>query len=224
MDKRMSRALIAALALTIFAFAARSAHAQAALQSTQIIVGAPSVPQTGGLATVQAVLADSKGRPISKAVIYFTTRAKFLSGSGDVLLDQAVTNAGGQAVGHFADDFSGTIVLQAEFRGDEQYAPSKATVQLGAAVERQAYTEHIGVDLPGFNIPPGGPPVASIGSRQSIRRVIDGLWPAMNGWPVAAVLILVWSMYFLAVTHVFRVAAAADESAESPTAESKRWP
>ena len=36
--------------------------------------------------TVQAILGDSRGRPISKEVIYFTTQAKFLNGKGNVVI------------------------------------------------------------------------------------------------------------------------------------------
>lgn len=223
MDKRIIRALVIAIAFALLAFASRTAHAQAPLEPTQILVGASAAPDPGGLVTVQAVLADSKGRPISKALIYFTTQAKFLSDKSDVVLAQAVTDAKGQAVAHFTDDFSGAITLQAGFRGDTQYAPSNATAQVGAAGTQQMYVEHVGVDLPGFNVPPVGVPMASVSSPQGgILGFIQSLWPAMNGWPVAAVLLLVWSMYFFAVTFVFRVAAAGDGSEEPSVLDSRR--
>jgi hypothetical protein len=58
--------------------------------------------------------------------------------------------------------------------------------------------------------------MASIGSRQDgIAGFIQSLWPAMNGWPIAAVLFLVWSIYFFAVTLVFRAAASGSEDAEA---------
>ncbi len=215
MDKRIVNALVAAAALCCLAFASQPVHAQAALEPTQIMLGASGAPDANGMMIVQAVLGDSKGRPISKAVIYFTTQAKFLNGSGEVVLAQAVTNTKGQAVAHFSDSFSGAIPLSAEFRGDSEYAPSNATAQVGGAPDRQAYAEHIGVDLPGFNVPPAGIPMASIQSPEhGIDGLIQRLWPAMNGWPVAAVLLLVWSMYLFAVTFVFRVAAAGGETSD----------
>ena len=223
MDKRIIQALIIAIALAIPAFASRTVYAQAPLEPTQILVGAPAAPDPGGLVTVQAVLADSKGHPISKALIYFTTQAKFLSSTGNVVLAQAVTDSKGQAVAHFTDDFSGPLALQAEFRGDTQYAPSNATAQMGAATSQQVYVEHVGVDLPGFNVAPVGAPMASVQSPLgSIAGFIQSLWPAMNGWPVAAVLLLVWSTYFFAVTFVFRVASAKDEPEESSALDSRR--
>ena len=223
MVKRIIRALVVALALYSLAFAPRVARAQAAPEPTQIMIGASGAPDANGFMTVQAVLGDSKGRPIAKVVIYFTTQAKFLNGKGTVVLAQAVTNSHGQAVAHFSDSFSGTIPLSAEFHGDTEYAPSNATVQVGGAPDRQAYAEHIGVDLPGLNVPPAGIPMASIQAPQhGIDGFIQRLWPAMNGWPVAAILLLVWSMYFFAVTFVFRVAAAGSEPGEPSASDAGR--
>ncbi len=169
------------------------------------------------------MLADSQGHPISKAVIYFTTQATFLEDTSDVVLAQAVTNGQGQAVAKVTDDFSGTITLTAEFRGDTQYAPSNATAQITPGGEVQVYTDHVGVDIPGFNVPPVAAPRAALGSsQQGIAAFVENLWPAMNGWPIAAVLLLVWSMYFFAVTFVFRVAALGDEPANSTPTEARR--
>lgn len=215
MDKVTIRALMVAMAVGFLAFAPRTVRAQSPLEPTQIEIGAPAQWNLGGPVTVQAVLADSQGRPISKAVIYFTTRAKFLGQTSDVVLAQAVTNRNGQAVATFTADISGTVALQAEFRGDAQYAPSTATIQPRVAGTQQVYSEHIGVDLPGFNVPPVGAPKASLESSPSLTGFIQSLWPAMNGWPVAAVLLLVWSMYLFAVTFVFRVAALGNEPDDS---------
>ena len=215
MDKRIVRALMIAMAFNFLAFAPWTVHAQSPLQPTQILIGAPATPKPGGLLTVQAVLADGQGHPISKAVVYFTTRQKFLGSTSDVVLAQAVTNASGQAVAQFAENFSEAFALQAEFRGDTRYAPSNATTQIGAAGAAQVYVEHIGVDIPGFNVPPVGAPMASIQSQQGISGFIQSLWPAMNGWPIAAVLFLVWSMYLFAITFVFRAAASGGDESDA---------
>jgi hypothetical protein len=215
------RVLVLAIPLSLLAFAPRTVRAQAALQSTQIAIGAPAQPHLGGPLTVQAVLADSQGHPISKAVIYFTTSESFLRSTSDVVLAQAVTNAEGQAVAQFVDNFSGTITLKAEFRGDAEYAPSNAAVDTSAAGEGQVYTEHVGLDIPGFNVPPiVGASRAAVGSPQSgIAGFVQDLWPAMNGWPVAAALLIVWSIYLFAVKFVFRVAALGGEGGESESIE-----
>ncbi len=221
MDKITVRALVFASVLGMLAFATGTARAQNPLQGTQIIMGGPAQSASGGAITVQAVLGDSQGHPISKAVIYFTSQSTFLGRTSDVVLAQAVTNAKGQAVAHLVDDFSGNATLSAEFRGDTQYAPCSTSIQVSETGGGQVYAEHIGVDLPGFNVPPGAAARASL-SQPGITGFIAGLWPAMNGWPVAAVLLLVWSMYLLAVTFVFRVAAAGDEPAEAADARSGR--
>ncbi len=222
MDKRIVRSLAVAMLLVTLGLTSQAARAQTALKPTMIIVGAPATAQLGQLVTVQAVRVDSQGHPISKAVVYFTTKAKFLGDGGVVVLAQAVTNSKGQAVAEFTDDSSGTLALQAEFRGDDEYAPSNAAAQVAAAGQQQVYEDHVGVDLPGFNVPPMGAQRAAVGTQRGISGFIAGLWPMMNGWPVFAVLLLVWSLYFFAVTFVFRVARLAGEDAESSSAGSRR--
>ncbi|MEJ2600319.1 MAG: Ig-like domain-containing protein [Anaerolineales bacterium] len=219
------RALIMALIIVLPALAPHAARAQSQQEQTQIGIGAPAQSNAGELLTVQAVLVDSRGHPISQATIYFTTQADFLHNSDDVVLAQAVTNGKGQAVAHFTDDFSGTITLQAEFRGDEQYAASNTTTQIAMAGQNQVYAEHVGVDIPGFNVPPRAPAMASVQySGFNAWHFIDNLWPAMNAWPVAAALIIVWSMYLVAVSFIFRIAASKNEDSESTlSADQRRW-
>lgn len=211
------RVLLVVTALSFVVFVPMSVHAQSALMPTQILVGASDQATNGGKITVQAVLADAQGHPISRAMIYFTTRTTFLKSTSDVVLAQAATNAAGQAVAQVADNFSGSITLRAEFRGDAQYAASNATVAAGPAGAGQVYVEHIGVDLPGFNVPPVlGSTRASVASPLSgIGRFVDSLWPAMNAWPLAAVLFIVWALYLFAISFVFRVAAAARNGRDS---------
>ena len=216
MDKMMVRAFMIGMVFYFLAFAPWTVYAQNSLQPTQILIGAPATPKPGGLLTVQAVLADGQGHPISRAVVFFTTQQKFLGSTSDVVMAQAVTNASGQAVAQFTDNFSGAFALQAEFRGDTQYAASNATTQVGAAGTAQVYAEHIGVDIPGFNVPPVGAPMASIQSPQhGLTGFIQSLWPAMNGWPIAAVLFLVWFMYLFAIKFVFHTAASGNDEAEA---------
>jgi hypothetical protein len=223
MDKITIRALVTALFIGFLVFAPQSVLAQSQLEPTQIVVGVPTQATLGQPFTVQAVLADSKGHPISKAVIYFTAPATFLGATNNVVLAQAVTNKDGQVSAQIVDDLSGTITLNAEFQGDTQYAPSNATAKISAASEQQVYNDHIGVDIPGFNVPPViSGPQASLHSQSGIMRFIQNLWPAMNGWPVAAVLFIVWSMYLLAVRFVFRVAMSGNEPGDSTSTDSRR--
>ncbi len=224
MVKVVIRLLVLATVLSVLAFAPWTVRAQNALQPTQILVGASAPSGVGSLVTVQALLVDGQGHPISKEVVYFTTQSTFLHHTSDVVLAQAVTNSNGQAVAHFTDDFSEPLTISAEFRGDAQYAASTATLGAGMVTGGQVYVDHIGVDLPGFNVPPVvAAPRAGIGSSdQGLAGFVQSLWPAMNGWPVAAVLLLVWSMYLFAVRFVFRLAALGDEPGDSPSADSRR--
>ncbi len=200
--------LLAILLLFCFlGLAPQAARAQNALQGTQIMIGAPAQADLGTPITVQALLTDSQGHPLSKEVVYFTVQESFLHKSSDEVLAQATTNGSGQAVATFADDFSGSITLNAEFKGDQEYAPSSASTPLIADGQQQVYAEHVGVDVPGLNVPPLSRSMAAIQSPLApVWDFIGGLWPAMNGWPLAAALLLVWANYFLAVTFVFRVA------------------
>ena len=219
------RALVMAMVIILPAFAPHTARAQSQQEQTQISIGAPAQANEGERIMVQAVLVDSHGNPISKATVYFTTQADFLHNSGDVVLAQAITNNKGQAVAQFTDDFSGTITLQAEFRGEAQYASSNTTTQIAMAGQDQVYAEHVGVDIPGFNVPPRMPAMASVQiPKINAWRIIFNLWPAMNAWPIAAALIIVWSLYLVAVRFMFRIAASNNGDMESTfPADHRRW-
>ncbi len=219
MDKVILRALIVVMVGAFLASTPCAVHAQSPQESTQVSIGAPSQSILGESLTVQALLVDSKGHPISKEVISFTAQTTFMGRSDNVVLAQAVTNSNGQAVAQFVNDFSGSIQLRAEFQGDTQYAPSNAATQIGIVGGQQVYVDHVGVDIPGFNVPPVSAPLASV---QSPASFIEKLWPAMNGWPVAAVLLLVWSMYLLTVKFIFRVANLGGKPEELPEFDSRR--
>lgn len=223
MDKRLVRVLASLILLAFLALSPAAARAQNQLEVTFIAVGAPLQPKLGEPLTVQAVLADSQGRPISGATIYFTTQARFLSRSDDVVLAQAVTNLNGQAVSQFIDNEAGTLALTAEYRGDARYAASNATIQVAAAGEQQLYVEHIGVDVPAISLLPMTAQVSYLQSPfRSISRFADSLWPATTGWPLLIVLLLVWSMYLLAVRFVWRLAALGSQPDDAPSLDSGR--
>lgn len=219
---RSLRIAAAALFLGFLAMAPQSVRAQSTLPATQILIGAPAQADPGASITVQALLTDSEGHPISREIIYFTVQASFLHGKSDEVLAQAVTNGSGQAVAQIVDDFSGTITLNAEFRGDTQYAASMASTPIAATGQQQLYAEHVGVDLPGLNVPPVSRSMAALQSPLApVWNFIAGLWPAMNGWPLAAALLLVWATYFFAITFVFRVAALGSKP-DDPGSASRR--
>lgn len=219
----MKRGLTLAAISILLMLTPRAAQAQNPQELTQMSIGAPAQMSLGERVTVQAVLVDRRGNRIPKATVYFTTRATFLNHDDDVVLAQAVTNQAGQAVAQFQNDFSGTITLRAGFRGDDRYAPSSVMTQIRAVGDEQVYVEHVGVDIPGLNVPPVIAPMAAVQSpARGVSLFVEGLWPSMTGWPIAAALIVVWSLYFFAVTLVFRVAAPESESQESTFVADRR--
>ncbi len=159
---------------------------------------------------VQAVLADSAGKAIPNATIYFISPASFLSGSGDMVVARVITNKNGQAVAQYSSHDPGTITLRAEFRGDDRYAPAAAETPIIIAGEQQVYVEHVGIHIPGLNEAPPAPVAASL-SRPlvGVTPDVQALWPSLSGWPVALVLLMVWSLYLFVVVLIFRIAAAA---------------
>ncbi len=186
----------------------RSALAQSAKEATAIRVGAPAQLALGAVATVQAVLVDSTGIPIPNATVDFTNPATFLSASGEMVLAQARTNGNGQAVAQFTNTISGAITLHARFRGDDRYAPSDATTPINIGGDAQLYIPQVGVQIPGLNQPPPMAASASLGRTSNfLGPDIPSLWPSMSGWPIALILIIIWSLYVLVVGLVFRVAA-----------------
>jgi hypothetical protein len=191
-----------------------AASAQSAQEPTVIRVGVPDHLSLGQRATIQALLADGQGKPIAKATIYFTTPSTFLGGSGDMVVAEAITNKDGQAVAQYETNVEGPSTLQAEFRGDDRYAPSKATAQINVVGDAQLYVEHAGADAPPVPAPasiqlPGYDP----------SSVVQSFWPSLNGWPIATALIVVWSLYLLVVILIFRIAAAGRQSDVSGNAE-----
>ncbi|MBI3680398.1 MAG: Ig-like domain-containing protein, partial [Acidobacteria bacterium] len=197
---------------------ARSAFAQDAREATAIRIGAPASLEAGQRAVIQAVLVDSAGKPIAKALIAFTSPAAFLNNSGDAVVATAVTNKGGQAVIEYEARSAGRLTLKAEYRGDERYAPAQASAQLNVSNSEQLYVEYVAVRIPGLNTPPFVNPWASTRPGSGVTFYIAALWPAMTGWPIAAVLIVVWSLYVFVAVMFFRVAAGSGAPQDvSPT-------
>ncbi len=204
--KRLPTIAVALLLLALLA--PRSALAQSAKEATAIRVGAPAQLELGAVVTVQAMLVDSAGSPIPNATIDFTSSATFLSASGEMVVAQARTGGNGQGVAQFTNTLSGSITLHARFRGDNRYAPSDATTQMNIAGDAQLYVPQVGVQIPGLNQPPPVPAAASL-SRPMIGLAPDvpNLWPSMSGWPIALILITIWSLYVFVVGLLFRIAA-----------------
>jgi hypothetical protein len=221
---RLLRMTLYAALLTFALVLPTDVLAQGLQEETAIQVGVPSQAYLGARTTVQAVLADSAGKPIAKEVVYFMVPASFLTGSGDMVVAQAVTNQNGQAVADFENDLEGSLDLRAEFRGDDQYAPSNATAQLSVSGVGQVYIQQAGVQIPGLNQPPSAPSGAALTRPfPQVTQNVPNLWPSMSGWPIALVLLAVWSLYVFVVGLVFRIAAPARSSPRGYNLETGRF-
>ena len=181
-----------------------AAWAQSGPEATTLTIGAPATAALGQRITVQALLVDSQGQPISKARIDFVMPVTFLTGSGKMVIAETTTDKDGRVQTDIENQSSGAVTLLAEFQGSDQYAASSASAPIDVTGDDQQYAEDIGVHIPLFNTPP------SLTQGGNVTVIGAALWPSFTGWPIAAVLITIWALYFLVVTHLFRVARAGD--------------
>lgn len=193
------RCLVVGLAFAVV-WQPLAARAQSDPQATTITLGAPPSATLGSLVTVQALLVDASGQAIPKATVDFVVSADFLHTTGDMVVASAVTNPEGQAVASFEARSSGNLTLKAVFRGDADYATSTSVGTVSVTGDQQLYVEDIGLHVPFFN----APPAVSLGD--TTVTIAGALWPAVTGWPIAATLLVIWSLYLVVVTLVFRVA------------------
>ena len=171
-------------------------------EPTTLIIGAPASATVGQRMTVQAILVDHTGHPIAKATIAFSMPMTFLTGSSKMLLAQVVTDQDGRARAEIENRSSGDQTVVADFQGDERYAASTASAPVSVTGDDQQYAEDIGVHIPLFNTPP------SLTAGGNVTVIGAALWPSMTGWPIAAVLIVIWTLYFVVILGLFKVASA----------------
>lgn len=185
---------IVTVAVFVMTLLAVTAPLAAASQPSAISIGAPATAQLGQHVTLQARLINSAGAPIAKARIVFVSPATFLGTSGDVVVASATTDKTGLATADWQVRRTGTLSIRAEFHGDDQYAPSKVAAPIVVSGSQQLYVQHAGVRIPGLN----DAPVSGL----------SGLWPRLSGWPIAAALLIVWSLYGVTVFLIFRIVLA----------------
>ncbi len=177
-------------------------------EATRIATAIPPQAGLGQMIEAQARLVDSSGAPIAKATVTFATPLAFLSGSNDVVLAEAVTDKSGVANAEFELRTSGALTIHAAFRGNDRYAPSTASAPITITGDAQLYVQRAGVRIPGMNVAPQLAPVMLGASSVGILPAIARMWPAMSGWPIALVLIVVWSLYGLVALLVARISRA----------------
>ncbi len=194
------------------------ARAQSGPETTSMTIGAPATAALGQRITVQALLVDSQGQPISKAAIDFVMPITFLTGSGKMVIAETTTDKDGRVQADIENQSSGDVTLLAEFHGNDQYAASSASAPINVTGDDQQYAEDIGVHIPLFNTAP------SLTTGGNVTVIGAALWPSFTGWPVAAVLITIWALYFLVVTHLFRLAGAKDTRPDADQPSSGRQP
>lgn len=178
----------------------RTTYAQTATQPTAIAVAAPPSAQLGQEVTVKAKLVDAQGRALPHVTVDFTSPATFLNHTGDMVVATAVTDAQGVATGQFQARRDGAITVKAVFAGNANYARSQASTSLTIAGTAQLYDPSVIPSVPVLNASPFG----SFGMTNSGTRWL------LTGWPIGAVLLLVWSSYGFAVFFMSRIAAAAE--------------
>jgi molybdopterin-containing oxidoreductase family membrane subunit len=162
--------------------------------ATQITVAVPGQVALGQTIEAQARLLDGTGTPIAKAIIQFTVPLAFLVSSSDVVLAQATTDKSGIADVRFDIRTSGALEVHAVYAGDDHYAPGTAVAPVTVNGDQQLYVQHAGVPVPGLNEAP------------SQVSAADSLWPGLSGWPIALVLIVVWSLFAFVAVLVARIA------------------
>ncbi len=177
---------------------------------TRIALTLPAAAALGQEVEARARLTDAAGKPVAKAVLSFGTPRTFL-GTKDLasVLAEATTDADGTATAAIELRAAGTLEVRAVFLGDQLHAPATASAEIAVAGDAQLYVQHAGVRVPGLNEPPQTG-VVVLGEPNGILRAFGDLWPELSGWPIALVLLIIWSLYVFVAFLVTRVARATD--------------
>jgi hypothetical protein len=126
------------------------------------------------------------------------------------VLAETTTDASGAATAIVELRLAGTFEIRAVYLGDERHAPAIASAPITISGDAQLYVESAGVRIPGLNEAPLTGTVV-LGEPNGLLRAVSGLWPALSGWPIALVLLTIWSLYFFVAYLVTGIARAADE-------------
>lgn len=175
-------------------------------EATSLAIAVPASVELGGTVELQARLVDSGGAPVAKALVRFTAPLAFLDGESEVTLADARTGPDGVAVATVEARTAGDLTVSAVFDGDGRYAASSAKGHLAVAGDGQLFAQDAGVRLPGLNAGPAALPIFRNGGPSvAIVEGTSKLWPFLSGWPVALVLMIIWSLYASVVVVLFRI-------------------
>jgi Ni/Fe-hydrogenase subunit HybB-like protein len=174
--------------------------------ATKMVMALPAEAHIGQTISAQARLQDQSGAPVVKAQIKFTVTLGFLGSSTRVVLADAITDTAGEVTVEFDIRTEGTHEVRAAFGGNDQHAFSNATAKIVVAGTEQLYVQRAGVRIPGLN---EAPVIGEQASPQGgFAELVAGLWPRLSGWPIALVLIVVWSLYLYVAVLVARISRA----------------
>lgn len=179
---------------------------------TQIAASVPPQAALGQTIEAKARLTDASGKPIAKAVVAFSAQRSFLGATDLSMLADATTDASGDASATFELRVSGPLEIRTVYLGDESHAPAMTLSPITVTGDAQLYVQTAGVRIPGLNEPPQTAAVV-LGEPNRLLRAVGALWPALSGWPIGFVLLVIWSLYVFVAYLVTRIARAQDEPA-----------
>lgn len=166
---------------------------------TQIAAAVPARVALGEMVEARVRLTDASGTPVTKATVALTASQTFLGVSDDTVLAEATTDQSGAASVEFELRMQGALEVRAVFRGNDRYGPATMSLPIVVTGDMQLYVQRAGVLVPGLNAPPPQVPAMA------------PFWPAMSGWPIALVLITIWSLYAFVALLVARIARVEEE-------------
>ncbi len=193
---------LVAMAAAVLAMSPQPAAAQSAAKAPTVIgISVPADAQLGQRILLQARLVDARGTGIPGVLVQFTSPATFLNTSSDMVLADATTDTHGLAAAQYEVRRTGKLTVNAVFAGNDRYAPAKTSAPLAATGDRQLYIQDAGVKIPGLN---------ATSTQQTSG------WPhwVLSGWPIAAVLLIVWSLYGTAVFFMSQIVGAREQPEE----------
>ena len=173
-----------------------------------LLLTAPEQAQAGQPVTISVSLQDKEGKPLSRAVIKFFTRADFFT-TGLMEIGEVVTNDQGVAVFEYLPRQAGDIEVVARY--DDVEATSRLSLVEAAESFYQAEA--------GLRLPAPGEPVF-IGPKSALELGEMGKAPTsafyLPGGIISWLLFLVvtvgliWSTYFRVMYQAFRIPIASE--------------
>lgn len=165
------------LALAMSMLSAGPALAQENRAPTVLTVAAADEFDLGQSGLIIATLTDKTGKPIAGARVTYVTPAEFAGAVAEVDLGESETDENGQARLVYQFRTEGRIQIVARYFGNERYQPVQSSVAVTVGGTAQLYQPKAGLQIPVF-----------------------------GSWTLAAILLGVWSVYFVSLAVVWGIA------------------